>query len=319
MKIPSTLRPPPNPLTDVAGAFRKPILLAGLPRSGSSWTGKLLASGGGIRYFREPFNAKWQRFAEPFQFHYLRADDENTDFDVYCRAVFKGRVGGPSVERHQWSRYAHFGWWPGRVLVKEVHAVLALERIERLVGPRTVVLVRHPCALASSWRRLLEARPDDPMWSGVDHHLQGLLGQKALVDEYLAPHIHTLESAQTYLEKVGALWGAVYKVLLQQAERHPDWIVVTHESLSADPEGSFRRLFGQLGVRWTYKTSKLLEETSSKHSNSLYGTVRVSTDEVGKWRGELSPAEAEEVLAGARPFGIGLYKELQESEISVEK
>ena len=150
------------------------------------------------------------------------------------------------------------------------------------------------------------------MWNGVDHHLHGLLEQEALVEEYLAPYVGVLESAETYLEKVGALWGAIYKVMLQQAERHPDWIVVTHESLSADPEGAFRRLFGQLGVRWTSKTSRVLEETSSKHSTGLYVTVRVSTDEPDKWRSELSEGQIQEVFAGARPFGVGLYKELQE-------
>lgn len=319
MKLPSTLRPPPNPFSDVAGAFRKPILLAGLPRSGSSWTGKILATGGGLRYYREPFNAKWQRFAEPFQFRYLRATDENGEFDRYCRAVFKGRIGGPSVERHQWGRYVHFTWWPGRLLVKEVHAVLALERIEHLVRPRTVVLVRHPCALASSWMRLLEARPDDPMWKGVDDHLRWLLDQEALVDEYLAPYVSTIESAQTYLEKVGALWGAVYTVMLKQAERHSDWVVVTHESLSADPERAFRRLFNQLGVRWTYKTSRVLEETTSKHSTSPYETVRVSENEPEKWRTELSEEQVREVLAGAAPFSIGLYDDLQESVKAIVK
>lgn len=260
-----------------------------------------------MRYYREPFNAKWQRYAVPFQFRYLRALDKDERFDAYCRAAFEGRIGGPAVEKHQWGRYSRFSWWPGRVLIKEVHAVLAIGRIERLIEPQVIIIVRHPCALAASWLRLRAERPDDPMWRDIDDHLDGLLRQDALVDEHLAPHVQTLSSARTYLEKVGALWGAIYSVLLRQAAQRPDWVVVTHEELSLNPEAAFRSLFDQVGIRWTSSTSRRLESTTSAHSTEPYQTVRISKKEPDKWRKELTNEQVEEVLTGARPFGIELY------------
>lgn len=307
MNISTAIQAPGLLLRDLNTARKAPILLAGLPRSGSSWTGTLLATGAGMRYFREPFNAKWHRYAEPFQFHYLRDGDANTRFDAYCRAAFEGRIGGPAVEKHEWNLYRRYSWWPGRVLIKEVHAVLALERIERLVHPRVVVIVRHPCALAASWLRLWRERPDDPMWRGVDDHISGLLQQQALLEDYLAPYVHVLQSAQTYLEKVGALWGAVYTVMLRQAANRPGWIVVTHEALSADPEGAFRSLFRQLDLQWTDLSDQRLEKTTSSQSAKPYATMRISSEESDKWRNELDAQQIAEVLQGARPFGIDLY------------
>lgn len=308
----AALRAPYLLASDVVAARRPPILLAGLPRSGSSWTGNVLATGASMRYYREPCNAKWQRWAEPFQFRYVRADDSDYAFDSYIKAAFEGRIGGPAVEKHKWDRYKRSPTWPGRILVKEVHTVLALERMEQVASPQVVVIVRHPCALASSWARLRKDRPNDPMWRGVDEHIAALQGQPQLVTDHLEPYMDVLSSAETYLEKVGALWGAMYKVMLQQAATRPGWIVVTHETLSGNPDPSFRVVFERLGVRWTDLTTRTLATTTTRASDKPYETLRISKDEPEKWKSELSDSEAQEVLSGARPFGIGMYPELED-------
>lgn len=295
--------------SDLRSVRQRPVLVAGMPRSGSSWTGAILATGKSIRYYREPFNAKWRRYAEPFQFRYLRSGDEDNSFDEYCRAAFDGRIGGPAVEKHHWERYKRYRGWPGRALLKEVHAILALDRIDDLVHPAVAVIVRHPCALAASWARLDRDRPGDPMWSGVDDHLSGLLSQNALLEDYLSPYADVLSSADSYYEKVGALWGAIYTVLLSQAKTHSDWAVVTHEALSLNPEAEFQALFAALGCKWTPATTQALARTTSADGKKPYGTVRVSTDEPDKWRSELTSDQVDQVWLGAAPFGIDLYSD----------
>lgn len=286
---------------------RPPILLAGMPRSGSTWVGAVMATAGSVRYYMEPFNAQWRRLAEPFQFRYVRADESVGRFDAYARAAFDGRIGGPSIERHRSPQYHRYAWWPGRVLIKEVHAILALDRVEALVDPAVVVIVRHPCAVASSWARLDKERPGGGMWGEVDAHLATLLGQPALLDDHLGPYVDVLTSARTYLEKVGALWGALYTVMLRQARANPDWVVVTHEAISRDPAREFAAIFASVGLRKTPTTAQELERTTTAEGKTPFDAVRVSADEPDKWRRELTEAEAAEVLEHARPFGIDLY------------
>jgi hypothetical protein len=43
-------------IADTAVRVRRPILVTGMPRSGTTWVGKMLCAGGGAGYIEEPFN-----------------------------------------------------------------------------------------------------------------------------------------------------------------------------------------------------------------------------------------------------------------------
>jgi len=43
------------------------------------------------------------------------------------------------------------------------------------------------------------------------------------------------------------------------AERHPDWILVSHDDLSKDPYEGFTALFAEIGLPWTPRVRAYLE------------------------------------------------------------
>lgn len=307
MNVSAFLRAPGLLSSGLRAAQRAPIFLVGIPRTGSSWVGAMLSTAAGVRYFREPFNTQRRAEAEPFHLRYLRRDDVNPAFDAYCRRAFAGGVRGKDIERHAWTVYNRLRWWPGRMLVKEVHTGLALERVEAIMHPRVAVIVRHPCAVAASWARLRELRPDDPHWRTTREQLDLLLSQETLMRDHLAPFEHVMRDAATYFQQVGALWGAFYQTVLGQQRLHPDWIVVHHEALCDDPRTHFEELFGALDLEWTERTDALLAERSASErpgGPNPYDVRRDPSGQADKWRDELSDEEQRDVLSTASTFYI---------------
>lgn len=297
----STLRRAPRLLaTDFLHSRRPPVYVGGLARSGTSWLAKTLSTASGVRYFREPFNYAFQPEATPFHFRHLAADDEDAAFDRFLRAALAGRLDGPKLRQAFWQRHQQYGWWPSRTLVKDVHTLLALARIERLSGARIVVIARHPCAVAESWRRLHQRDPDDHLFGELDAHLAILDAQGLLAPLRSAG----LAEPATYLEKMGALWGAAHAVVARQLDDHPHWHLVHHEALCAHPADEFRRLFDALHLEWTPQTTDLLARSTRTPSAKPYATSRVSSQEADKWTRRLSSGEADEVMRFAHPFGL---------------
>lgn len=286
-------------VTDIRSARKPPVLVAGLPRAGTTWLGRTLGQAPGLRYFHEPFNVGKVAEARPYLMRYLRADDYEPAFAELCREAFEGRG------KHERMRGGHPFQsdlrWPARHLVKDVHVCLALDWISRHIGAQTVIIVRHPCAIASSWARLREHFPDDAHWD-VDTHVAPLLSQPALFEDHLAPYRETIAAAETYFEKLGVLWGATYHVILRQWENHPNWIVVRHQDLCIDPQRTFADLARRLDLDWTRAVQDHLRDSTSKAGNQPYELRRIAAEEPKKWMIELGNDAAQEVLAFAQRF-----------------
>jgi len=130
------------------------------------------------------------------------------------------------------------------------------EYLYRRFGVRPVIVVRHPASLAASLKRV-------GWWPEVKDFRQPELVEKYLSDETDMLH---RDWSSRFLESM-AHWRLLYKMLLTQARQYSDWIVITHERLSAQPRATFQYLFDQLDLPWTKYTARTVERLTS-HSNS---------------------------------------------------
>jgi hypothetical protein len=73
-----------------------------------------------------------------------------------------------------------------------------------------------------------------------------------LMEDYLSdePDLPNRNWPDRILESADC-WRASYKVVLAQLEKYPDWQVLTHEELSANPVSTFRTLFESLDLPWS--------------------------------------------------------------------
>ncbi|MEO0375303.1 MAG: sulfotransferase [Cyanobacteria bacterium P01_A01_bin.17] len=294
-------------MTNLKPLSKKPIYVVGLPRSGTTWTASILNTADRVKYFYEPFNTDQVPEAVCHWNKYLLAGYKDQEFNQFCQDAFSGRVNRPAVLRklappYRWLRY-NLRWLPGRVMVKDVHSLMSLDWIDSHISPTTIILMRHPCAVAGSWFHTFK-----PTFAkGNIKGLERLLEQSQLFDDYLGPFETLLKEKGSFWHKVGHYWGAVYFVLLQQQKHHPDWIVIQHEQLCLNPMDEFRKLFDTLQLRWTQRTNQILQTSTTSDSGRSYVPSRVSSQEPEKWKQQLEAWQIEEVQAAVKPFGLPYY------------
>jgi Sulfotransferase family len=285
------------------------VLVAGLPRSGTTWVGEVLGHTAGARYLHEPDNhlvrpdAWWakRRFGP---YPELRAGTAGGDYDrlwsrafaggprpspVYAGARILQRAGASRLSgrlaARQRSRPA-----PGPLVVKSVHCARSLEWVADRFHPAVVVVERHPFGVISSWRKLGwdDFLDDDP---GVLRYSAAILGVDAP-----APGAQWLERAAWH-------YGVLSSYLEQARRRHPDWLVVRHEVLCSGPEPAFRRLSARLGLQFTGGTARFL--TASNRPGDGYSTHRLWHEQVDGGRSRLTSAERALILATLDRFAVG--------------
>lgn len=252
-----------------------------------------------VKYFHEPFNCANVPGAAEFCMRYIYAKGD-LQFERMCRAAFAGHVQERSVTWMLNPQYQRFPWWPGRIIIKDVCSCFSVDWIYQHLWPVVVIVIRHPCAVASSWHRLNY---------DVDRHLAAVLRQKVLFEDFLQPFEHMIRMAKSFWQKMGVLWGATYYVLLQQRKNHPEWIVTEHEALCVEPFKNFGDLFNTLDLHWTRWTDEELRRTVSRHSDEPYEVVRISAQQPEKWKRELDADAIAEIRQSVEPFGIPQYSD----------
>jgi Sulfotransferase family len=294
------------------------ILVAGLPRSGTTWVGQVLGRAG-ARYVHEPDNhlvrpeawrAKRGWGANPA----VGPEDEAPELWRLWAVAF---AGGPRpsaayatarllhriVPRTAETDLGKTGAGPaavllalagalagrgrpavdppGPVVVKSVHSTRSLEWLAARFDPHVVVLDRHPFAIIASW---------------------AALGWTSFLDREPAALRYSLEVLGVSPPAAGAAWieraawhyGVLASYLRRSLERHPGWEVVSHEALCADPVAGFTALCDRLALPWTEEAHRFL--LASNRPGHGYSTNRLWAEQVAGGRDRLSAVDRERVL-----------------------
>ncbi|MEV0165338.1 sulfotransferase family protein [Nonomuraea fuscirosea] len=232
------------------------VLVTGLPRSGTSWTGKMLAAGGDLVYVNEPLNPQHPPGRCPgvlsaqvtHRFQYICDDNADVWLPAFrdtaalrYRWLAELRANRSPYDLARLLRYGTaftLGRLAGRrALLDDPFAVLSAGWFARRLGCRVIALVRDPVSFVASWERL--------GWTVYFHEL---LEQPLLVrDHPELLELRALVGSQDRVAKAAALWRVTTGIL----ERTPGVLLTSYESLAADPPAGFRRLYAYAGLRWT--------------------------------------------------------------------
>ena len=253
-----------------SSAIRNWIFVTGMPRSGTTFVGKVLSFPLAVDYLHEPFNPSCGIPGLDQRYLYLRAHLESEQARTYQAAAAAllryevrlkpglysqdsplkraakrvvGSRGGLYLNLAKWNPFHK------AAVIKDPTGLFLTAFLAHHFGVKPVIVVRHPVSLAASWQRL-----------GWQPALQVLSRQEALMEDYLADERDLLTRAwRDPVEKIAVFWRVAHKVLLQQAAAHPGWHVVRHETLSATPQPSFRELYDALALPWSARIEKRLE------------------------------------------------------------
>jgi hypothetical protein len=234
-----------------------PLLVTGMPRTATSWVGKMLEASGALVYVNEPLNPQHPPGRSPgvlraevgHAFQYISEENERVFLPAFRDTVRLRFHPLAELRRnhrpYDLARAAKYtvGFALGRLrgrraLLDDPYAVFAAPWLARRLGCRVVVTVRDPVATVSSWRRL-----------GWAPRLGELLAQPALVRDRLARFVPDLEAgAGGGVGPASLLWRVIYATVAGYRAEIPGLEVVRHEDLSADPVPAFAALYDRLGL-----------------------------------------------------------------------
>jgi len=309
---------------DTHPKIRKWIFVTGAPRSATTFVGQILSGRLEVDYIHEPFNPdcgipgidrrylyfrsgslEEQRYGPLVQslFRYdVRLKTGYYENDSRGRRLIKGVIGsrGPFF-----LRLARLNPFHTAAVIKDPIGCLLTEYLAERFKVRPVIVVRHPVPFVASTMRL-----------GWSLDLQDLLGQPTLMEDYFADdaRMGTMLNGDR-LAAAALFWRALNKVLLAQAARHPDWIVITHEALNQDPVAAFRDLYVRLGLGWTERIENRVRARTGGHNKVDAGELKVqnfnwnSAELFASRSRTLTPEQRGRIFDLTRDVALGLYDE----------
>lgn len=303
------------------------VLLAGVPRSGTSWTGTALGHAMDVRYVDEP-----DGFRDAFAFRVMMRHGENprldpgeaaSDYERLWAGAFAGgypprgipdrlatlayrKAGTPARRRARsgdrvspWLRIAQrlarppvgIGA-PDNVVVKSVQCARSVEWIVDRFAPKVVLIARHPLNTIASWRELEFVR------NPREHN--ALANEAATRWGVVAPERDAPLLAHQSFE-----FAVLTTLLAEAAARHAEWIVVRHEDLCRDAPTELRGLAERIGLVWSDAADEFVR--NSDREGSGFMTARVTSEQPERWRDRLQPEDVALIRSVLASFPAGVF------------
>lgn len=259
----------------VARGQRRRVLVAGIPRSGTTWVGRVLGQADGACYVHEPDNhlvrpEAWWAKRRLGAFPRLLPGQPAPDYERLFRVAFAGGAR-PSL-LSTWAR-------AGDVVVKSIFCARSLDWLAERFEPAVVVVERHPFAVIGSWAVL--------GWNGF------LDADPAAVAECRAAFgVEPPRNGASWVDRAAWHFGFLSSLLGRTRDLHPEWQVVSHETLCAGPEVEFEDLCARLGLRFGAGARRFL--LASNRPGKGYSTNRVWAEQL-EARSRLTPSDRERV------------------------
>lgn len=259
-----------------------PLLVTGLPRSGTSWTGKMLEASGEVVYINEPMSLSRPPGGSPgvldapirhrFQYVDPAADEAFVGpFGDTLRLRFRPLRELTAVRKPyhvaRGAKYAGaftIGRLRGkRAMLDDPNAVFAMRWLADRMHVRTVAVVRDPVSMLGSWRQL-----------GWQPQLQPILDQPDLVRDHFADdlaEIERLAAEGDWLEQMCCFWNLGNRFVHAARTDLDRVLAVRYEDLAADPLPQYEALYDWCGLDWDAAAQTSIREATTASSDSGQG------------------------------------------------
>ncbi|EDX78685.1 hypothetical protein MC7420_7338 [Coleofasciculus chthonoplastes PCC 7420] len=298
---------------------KKPILVTGSHRSGSSWVGKILATSPSVRHIREPFNINHPQCScgckFNFWYQYISPENEAIFYDHLKHTFglaynFRGDIkieNNPNSFLELLTKSSKFmlrNIIGIRPLVKDPMAFFSARWLAATFNMHVVVLIRHPAAFVSSLKRLNWVFP-------YSHFLE----QPLLMKDYLQPFADEIakycEEEYDIIDQASLLWRIIHYYIDEYQKNYPDWIFIRHEDISRHPLILFQKLFNALNLDYTEAIEKTILDYSRvndrKQDYEAGELKRHSQKNIELWKSRLTPSEIERVRTQVEDISIKFY------------
>lgn len=276
--------------------LRNTILVSSSGRGGSTWLAEIIATLPHRVLLWEPLhlgnNPDCARHGFTWQ-NYIRSGVDAPDKRVYLDRLFRGRELSTRTLTSLHFNLLHFLSSRGYV-VKFVNANMMLYWMLQQFPLRTVLMVRHPCAVIAS--QLVHGS-----WAGLSKEACTI--PEFLFEDY--PHFrHVFERISEPEEVLAFEWATQTCVPLSQPLPHP-WYLTTYEGLVEHGREEVGRIFSYLGEpvpQAAYERLATASATTVSNSN-----VSAGKNPLVGWRTRLVSKQIDNILRVTHEMGIDYY------------
>lgn len=303
------------------------ILIAGLPRSGTSWLGKIFDSHPDTAYRCEPDNDR-----DLVEIPLFPGESENYRHQSTVQtfaatlprlATYRLSAKPPLFRKSYHSDVHHYLFritgaaarfgdrvWknppvfgarvdrvkPSPVMVwKSIQALGQLGLIiDSLPKAKAIHIIRHPCGHISS---LLRGEDASVFEGGGRSEWYGVYGQLLQLPQ-AQQHALSLDKLKRLApeERLAWYWVLVNEKAIAETGTSDRVRTVRYEDLCADRSGTVRELFQFSGLKWSTQTEHFLDASTSKNSNRYFSVFKDPAKSVNRWRNELSPGSIDRIM-----------------------
>jgi hypothetical protein len=182
----------------------------------------------------------------------------------------------------------------GRLVVKSVHAPLAVDWLASEFEIDVLVLLRHPGNVLASWLDL-----------SLNERFVRLEEDPAVRDHFV-DRWGLLPPGPEPLERMIWQIGLLTAALEEAAAAHPGWVLQTHEGLCRDPRRTYRGVFDALGLNWTDATEAYL--ASHDRAGEGFLTDRVAADLPDRWQHRLTDEQVDQMRRILGPMPLRTWR-----------
>lgn len=312
------------------------ILLFGMPRSGTTWIGKIFDSHPQVLYRHEPDT--WQRLkdvpliAGPGQSEELSA--RLRDYLASMPEIRADRVCGKrpqfpksytsrwAVRRYSLASVAHKALGragvrteppappppaagaPCRLVWKSIESLGRLGAIlEAIDDARAIQIVRHPCGYVASVLRGEAAERFDHNQAAADFPVYEMLsrtpqavGRGLTLDAF---------KAMTPVQRLAWRWVIFNEAAQVPSFAHERSRILYYEELCAAPEPVTRALFEFCGLDWNAQTARFVLSSTTTSRDDYYSVFKDPLASAWRWQSELDESDVERIAAIVGECSIG--------------
>lgn len=295
--------------------MKRPILVTGSHRSGSTWIGTIISYAPGVRYAHEPFNIglKYHQHSPlKFWFEYISAstpDEQKQEVLAYLRSfyAFPSRYILDKALEIRSPKEAYLlladlkGRYTDRTLIKDPIAIMSAPWIQQQTNADVIVAIRHPAAFVAS----LLARN----WH---FDFNNLLQQPLLMEERLQPfatQINAYAAEQPGIIEQGILlWNIIYGTVKDYRDVYGDrWLFIRHEDISHHPVEMYKEIFHKLDIAFNdFVKEKIIASTTALEETAQLRNARKNTK---TWKHRLTVEQVEQIRVGTANVCAHFYNE----------
>ncbi|NOZ52942.1 MAG: sulfotransferase [Gammaproteobacteria bacterium] len=265
------------------------LIVAGLPRSGTTWLEGILNAHPSVFLYHEIDDADSKEKAFSTINHKINAKTEQ----AYQLALMKGVEHLKHPSNYDPSNKRNADLVGFKTVGRFTHPTVFSWMRKTLDFPKTIFIIRHPCGYAASQLRFpsLKNVPASEIIRNEKWYIESLNGN---VDS-------DISLAQFY----ALTWKLSNGLILNDNIDTNNFYYLIYEDLCKSPETETHKIFNFLELAMHKKVSTYLKKSTNPNENLLtklwskrfYSTTKNPLDSANKWKKELSEKQQSEIMA----------------------